>query len=54
VPSKAESRIRSPERLASSVASVIVLPFSALSVAAICAVRSSASSAARSRIRIRS
>jgi hypothetical protein len=36
------------------VASVIVLPFSALSVAAICGVRSSASAAARSRIRIRS
>jgi hypothetical protein len=54
VPSNADSRISSPERLASVVASVIVFPFSALMILAISAVRSSASSAARRRIRARS
>ena len=54
VPSNAASRIRSPERDASPRASVIVLPASALMTCAVCAARPSASSAARSRIRIRS
>ena len=54
MPSNAASRIRSPERAASPLASVIVLPASALMICAICSARSSASSAARSRIRIRS
>jgi hypothetical protein len=43
-----------PERPASPVASVMVLPVSALIVLAVPAARWSASSAARSRIRIRS
>jgi hypothetical protein len=54
VPSKAASRMSSPERLASVVASVMVLPVSALIVLPVSAARSSASSAARRRIRIRS
>ena len=54
VPSKAASRMSSPERPASVVASVMVLPVSALIVLAISAARSSASSAARMRIHIRS
>ena len=54
VPSNAASRIRSPERAASPLASVIVFPASALMICAVCSARSSASSAARSRMRIRS
>ena len=54
VPSNAASRIRSPERDASPRASVIVLPASALMICAVASARSSASSAARSMIRIRS
>ena len=54
VPSNAASRIRSPERDASPLASVMVLPHSPLISRAVSSARSSASSAARSRTRMRS
>src|SRR5215218_340493 len=54
VPSKAASRTSAPERPASPVASVMVLPVSALISRAVSSARSSASSAARNRIRMRS
>jgi len=54
VPSNAASRIRSPERPASPLASAMVFPASAPMIWAVCSARSSASSAARIRIRIRS